>query len=394
MASEPFRGRVIVAGVGESPYYRHGGSPDPEFVLTLKAIRAACADAGVTTADIDGFCSYGNDRNGPVRLANALGVRDLKASLMQWEGGGGGMAASIMNAAMAVATGHADCVVAFRGLAQGQFVRFGRAIGSGDVSGAAAYQQPYGVITPGQMYAFKFVRWMHEHAGVGLAAQKAVSLASYHHAQNNPRATMYGKPLTPQTYDASRMIVEPWRLFDFCQENDGAAAVLVTHSDRAADMPHRPVHILAAEQGAYQSAGRLAFNETPYASAGFPTVARRLWSAARVGPADVDVVQSYENFTGGVVMSLVEHGLVEAEAVDEVVTLDNLQAPNGRMPLNTSGGNLAEAYIHGFNLAIEGVRQLRGSSVNQVPDCHLALVSGGPLTTPVSSLVLGTEETL
>ncbi len=394
MASVAFRGQAVVAGVGESTYYRHGGSPDSEFVLLVKAVRAACADAGVPPSHVDGFCSYGNDRNGPVRLANALGVRDLAVSVMQWEGGGGGMAAAIMNAAMAVATGHARCVAAFRGLAQGQYGRFGVARGGGEVYGAAAYQQPYGVVTPGQMYALKFVRWMHEHGGAGLAAQKAVSLASYRHAQRNPRATMYGKPLTSAAYDASRMIVEPWRLYDFCQENDGAAAVIVTHADRAADLPNRPVHILAAAQGAYQSAGRAGFNETPYASAGFTTVAPRLWAGAGVGPMDVDVVQSYENFTGGVVMSLVEHGMVDPEAVDEVLTLDNLSAPHGRIPLNTSGGNLAEAYIHGFNLAVEGVRQLRGTSSNQVADCHVALVSAGPLTTPVSSLLLGTEEAL
>ena len=255
---------------------------------------------------------------------------------------------------------------AFRGLAQGQFGRFGLARGGGEISGAPAYQQPYGVLTPGQMYGMKFVRWMHEHGGVGLDAQKAVSLASYAHAQNNPRATMCGKPLTSEQYDRSRMIVEPWRLYDFCQENDGAAAVILMPADRAANLPNRAAHILACSQGAYASAGRLAFNESPYASAGFLSVAPRLWAQARLGPADVDVVQSYENFTGGVVMSLVEHGLCRPEEVDEVLTLENLSAPNGRLPLNTSGGNLAEAYIHGFNLAIEGVRQLRGSSPNQV----------------------------
>jgi acetyl-CoA acetyltransferase len=244
------------------------------------------------------------------------------------------------------------------------------------------------------MYGLKFVRWMHEHGGVGLEAQRAVSLASYRHAQSNPRATMYGKPLSPEVYDEARMIVEPWRLYDFCQENDGAAAMTLIPADRASDLPNPPVHILAAAQGAYQSAGRLGFNETPYASAGFLTVARRLWAEARLEPSDVDVVQSYENFTGGVVMSLVEHGLSAPEDVDKILTLENLSAPNGRIPLNTSGGNLAEAYIHGFNLAIEGVRQLRGTSPNQVPNCRVALVAAGPLTTPVSSVVLGTQETL
>jgi hypothetical protein len=77
-----------------------------------------------------------------------------------------------------------------------------------------------------------------------------------------------------------------------------------------------------------------------------------------------------------------------------VLTFENLIAPSGRWPLNTSGGNLAEAYIHGLELAIEGVRQIRGESVNQVPHSKVALVTGGPLTAPVSDLVLGAAEVL
>ena len=69
------------------------------------------------------------------------------------------------------------------------------------------------------------------------------------------------------------------------------------------------------------------------------------------------------------------------------MTFENLIAPSGRLPLNTSGGNLAEAYVHGLNLAVEGVRQVRGESTNQVPDVKVALVTAGPLTAPVSDLV-------
>jgi acetyl-CoA acetyltransferase len=123
-------------------------------------------------------------------------------------------------------------------------------------------------------------------------------------------------------------------------------------------------------------------------------MARRLWEMAGFGPDDVDVVQAYENFTGAVVMSLVEHGICEPEAADEVLTFENLTAGSGRWPLNTSGGNLAEAYVHGLNLAVEGVRQLRGESVNQVADPEVCLVAAGPMTAPISDLVLGTEATL
>src|SRR5579862_1704247 len=102
------RGKVGVIGVGESTYYKYGRSPDSEFVLVLKAVLAACNDAGISPHDIDGFSSFATDRNGPLRLGAALGIRDLRFSAMQWDGGGGGMAAAVGNAAMAVATGQAE----------------------------------------------------------------------------------------------------------------------------------------------------------------------------------------------------------------------------------------------------------------------------------------------
>ena len=112
---------------------------------------------------------------------------------------------------------------------------------------------------------------------------------------------------------------------------------------------------------------------------------------ADLTPADVDVVQSYEDFTGCVVMSLIEHGLCTAESADQVLTFENLIAPSGTLPLNTSGGNLAEAYIHGLELHVEAVRQLRGESVNQVPDPKVGLVSSGPGAVPNSSILYGRE---
>ena len=123
-------------------------------------------------------------------------------------------------------------------------------------------------------------------------------------------------------------------------------------------------------------------------------VAPHLYAMAGVGPKDVHVVQSYENFTGGVLMSLVEHGFFAAQETSEFLTFENLIAPEGRLPLNTSGGNLAECYVHGLELQIEAVRQLRGQSTNPVPDAQVAMVISGPMVTPVSSMILGTEATL
>src|ERR1700710_1968142 len=228
------RGRVAVIGIGETDYYRHGGSPDPEFKLALKAILAACDDAGLDPREIDGFASYSDDRSDASRLAAALGPHRLRAATMQWGGGGGGCCAAVANAAASIVAGLADCVVVFRSLNQGQYGRFGQTTGIDTISGEKAYLMPYGVLAPPQRFAMRVQRFMHEH-GVRQEAMRAIALASYHHAQANPRALMYGKPLTEAAYDASRWIAEPLHLYDCCMENDGAAAVVMVAAERACD---------------------------------------------------------------------------------------------------------------------------------------------------------------
>ena len=393
MSERTLRGRVAIAGIGETTYYKHGKSPDPEFKLALQAILRACEDAGLAPREIDGFASYSNDRNDPSRIAAALGLPELRFSNMQWGGGGGGGAAAVGNAAAAIATGMADCVVVFRALAQGQFARFGLGGQTPTVSGEQAFTFPYGMMSPGQRYAMRAMRFMHEH-GIGREPLRAIAMASYHHAQANPRAVMHGRPLTEEMYDASRWIVEPFRLFDCCLENDGAAALILVPAERARDLRHPAVYLLGAAQGSEHRNAAPVHNAPLYGTSSFTTIAPHLYAMAGVGPGDVDVVQSYENFTGGVLMSLVEHGLFKAEEAMEVCTLENLLAPKGRLPLNTSGGNLAECYMHGLELQLEAVRQLRGQSCNQVPDAEVAMVCAGPMVTPVSSVIFGRETTL
>jgi acetyl-CoA acetyltransferase len=392
-ASRTIRGQVAIAGIGETAYYKHGRAPESEVALALRAILRACEDAGIDPRQVDGFASYSNDRNDPSRLAAALGLPELRFSNMQWGGGGGGGSAAVGNAAAAVAAGYADCVVVFRALAQGQFQRFGAAPPGGTVSGEAALTFPYGLISPAQRFAMRVMRFMHDH-GVRQEAQRAIALASYHHAQANPRAVMHGRPLTPEAYDASRWIVEPFRLFDCCMENDGAAALVLVSAERARDLRHPPAYLLGVAQGSeYRNAAR-GHNAPTYASSSFTTVAPHLWEMAGLGPKDVHVVQSYENFTGGVLMSLVEHGFFAPEEANDFLTPENLIAPGGRLPLNTSGGNLAECYMHGLELQIEAVRQLRGESTSQVPGARVGLVISGPMVTPVSSMLVGTGDTL
>lgn len=391
--SRSLRGSVAVVGVGETPYYKRGESPDPEFKLALDAIIRACEDAGISPKDVDGFASFSNDRSDPSRLAAALGCNELRFANMQWGGGGGGGSGAIGNAAAAIATGMADCVVVFRALAQGQFGRFGQGPRRNAIAGEFAHTIPYGLMSPGQMFAMKVQRFMHDH-GVEQSALRAISLASYHHAQNNPRAVMHGRPLDETGYDESRWIVEPFHLYDCCLENDGAAALVLVAGERAADFDHPSCYLLSAVAGSHYRAGAPVHNTPDYATSTFKTLVPRLYEMAEVDCSDVDVLQSYENFTGGVLMSIVEHGFCAPDEVNDFFKKDNFLAPGGALPLNTSGGNLAECYMHGLGLNIEAVRQIRGQSTSQVPDAKVSMVISGPMVTPVSACIFGTEETL
>ena len=393
MGEATLRGSVVVAGVGETDYYKRGESPDAEAKLALKAILAACEDAGIAPQEIDGFASFSNDRNDPSRLAAALGCRELRFSNMQWGGGGGGGSAAVASAAAAIAGGLAECVVVFRALAQGQFGRFGQGPRRNTIRGEYAHTVPYGLMSPAQMYAMKVVRFMFDH-GVEQSALRSISLAAYEHAQNNPRAVMYGRPLDEATYDASRWIVEPFHLYDCCLENDGAAALILVSSERASQFPHKPCYLLGAATGSHYRAGAPVHNTPEYASSAFPTLAPRLYEMAGITAKDVDVLQSYENFTGGVLMSLVEHGFCQPEQCNEFFVKERFLAPNGDLPLNTSGGNLAECYMHGLGLILESVRQIRGTSTNPVDDANVSMIISGPMVTPVSCCVFGSQATL
>lgn len=394
MIERTLRGKTAIVGIGETAYYKYGQSPDSEFKLALQAVVNACSDAGISPHDVDGFASYGNDRSEAGRLASALGIKELRFSNMFWGGGGGGVCGAVGNAAAAVATGMADCVVAFRSLAQGQYQRYGRSAGASVAAGDDAFMFPYGVISPAQRFAMKVTRFMHDH-GIRHEALRAISLACYHHAQTNPNAVMRGRPLDEATYDASRWIIEPFfRLYDCCQENDGAAALIVMPADRARDLEHKPVYVMAVAQGCDERSAAPVHNMPNYASSHFAQLAPRLYAMAKMAPSEVGIVQSYENFTGGVLMSLIEHGMVTPEEANEVLVKENLLAPDGRMPLNTSGGNLAECYMHGLELVHESVRQIRGVAINQVKNNDVAIIMGGPMVSPVSSLILGSEATL
>jgi len=376
--------RTAVAGVGESTFYVRGRGSESEFQLACTAIRNAADDAGLALEEVDGFVSYSDDRNDPLRLAAALGIRALDFSAQTWGGGGNGVASAVMLADAALCAGYAKHVVVFRAIAQGQFRRFGAYTRLDRVAGNAAYTLPYGLLTAAHICALQTMRFMHEY-GIDQEALAEIALAAYAHAQHNPRALRRGKPLTREDYHASRWIAEPFHLYDCCPENDGACAVLMTTAERARDLRKPPVSLLAASQGIERGGSRGAFNEVGFPTAHYRRVGQTLWERAGVAPADVDVAQFYENFTGPVLMAIAEMGFCKPDEVGEFVAGGRIQGPGGALPINTSGGNLGEAYIHGMENINEAVRQVRGESTCQVQGAALSLSVSGPGFAPGSA---------
>ncbi len=384
-----FRGKTAVVGIGQTPFYKRSTSPDPELKLCLRAIVAACDDAGISPRDIDGFVSYGSERNDGQRLMPALGTREMRFDALVWSHGGG-IPGAVGLAATAIIAGQADTVVVYRALAERSNRRLRVAVSQDDT---AAQYMVNGSEAPAQLCAMRSQR-MTEYEGVPRSTMRAMAMASYYHANRNPAAQGYAINLDEETYENSRLISEPYHLFDCSRESDGSAAVIVVSSERAKDFRTTPAYVLSAPMGAEEGWGAVQESRRPYTSAGFSSVARRLWAESGYGPDDVDVVQVYENFTGPGVAALIDHGFCTHETAGDVLTFENLIAPDGKLPINTSGGNLADGFLHGMGLVPEAIRQLRGESPNQVPSAQLSLMTGGPGDTAVSSALFGTEATL
>jgi acetyl-CoA acetyltransferase len=384
-------GTAAIAGIGESMYYKRGESPLTEFQLACTAIRRAIEDAGLELADIDGFVSYTDARNHPLRVARALGLKELRWTGIPWAGGGNSMAAAVQAADAAVSAGYARHVVVFRALAQGQFGRYGQAGGSGSGGGAYmggpfAWEGTYGILSPAHQCALHTARFMRDH-GISQEALCDIALACYANAQRNPRALRHGQPLTREAYHASRWIVKPFHLYDCCPENDGAAAAVVTTIERARDLRHRPAAIVASASGIGPQYG--AYDVETLGSAHYRQVGKHLWEHAGCRPEDVDVAQFYENFSGPVLMALCEMGFTPPDGIEEFVSGGRLEGPDAAFPFNTSGGNIGEAYIHGFGMVNESVRQIRGDSTCQVRKVERALVVAGPGYCPGSAVLFG-----
>ncbi|GAA2656547.1 lipid-transfer protein [Streptomyces lunalinharesii] len=375
-------GRAAIAGIGATEFSKDSGRS--ELKLAVEAVHAALADAGLTPDDVDGLVTFTMDTNPEITVAQAAGIGEL-TFFSRVHYGGGAACATVQQAALAVATGLADVVVCYRAFNERSGRRFGAGVQQREPSAegtALGWNLPFGLLTPASWVAMAAQRYLHAY-GLTPDAFGHVAVTDRRHAARNPAAYFHGKPITLADHAASRWIVEPLRLLDCCQETDGAQAIVVTSVERARDLPHPPALITAAAQGA----GRAQEQMTSFYRddlTGLPemdVVARQLWRTSGLAPADIDVAILYDHFTPFVLMQLEEFGFCGRGEAADFVAADAL-------PLNTHGGQLGEAYLHGMNGIAEAVRQLRGSSVNQAGTPAHVLVTAGT-GVPTSGLVLG-----
>ncbi|THA84161.1 lipid-transfer protein [Streptomyces sp. A0592] len=377
-------GRAAIAGIGATEFSKDSGRS--ELKLAVEAVHAALDDAGLTPADVDGMVTFTMDTSPEITVAQAAGIGEL-SFFSRIHYGGGAACATVQQAALAVATGVAEVVVCYRAFNERSGRRFGSGVQQREASAEGAalgWSLPWGLLTPASWVAMAAQRYLHTYH-LTPEAFGHVAVTDRRHAANNPAAYFHGKPITLSDHAASRWIVEPLRLLDCCQETDGGQALVVTTVERARSLRHAPAVITAAAQGAgRRQEGMTSFYRDDLS--GLPemdVVARQLWRTSGLRPSDIDVGILYDHFTPFVLMQLEEFGFCKPGEAADFVAADAL-------PLNTHGGQLGEAYLHGMNGIAEAVRQLRGTSVNQVAGASRALVTAGT-GVPTSGLILGAD---
>lgn len=390
--STPLYRSAAVVGVGHTEYSRDSGRS--EWQLAIEAVRIAITDAGLEPAQVDGLIRYSADNVNEAMLTETLGLPLRYHSQVGF--GGQSMAAVVGHAAAAISAGLASVVVAYRSLNGRSGARYGRAerrigddathaVATGRMAPSGAFAGPYGLLAPGQVMAMWATRYAHE-AGIDAdtlsAALGGIAVCQRGYANNNPDAIMREHILDLDGYLASRWISEPLRLNDFCLETDGAAAVVIAAPHVVARTPHPPAWILAAQQSLREESMEVyteLANGPEHRAA-----ADRLLADAEVGPADIDVAALYDASTIMVLLSLEGYGLCGVGEAWRSLT-EHGSADEPLVPFNTSGGHLSEGYVHGFNHIIEAVRQLRGTSPNQIDRVETVLLGAAG----ASGVVLG-----
>ena len=385
-------GRASIAGLGTTEFSKNSGRT--EIRLAMEATLAALADAGIDPSEVDGFSSYSIDKVPEYEIARLLGANNIKF-FSQVPHGGGAACAPILHAAMAVATGIAKTVVVYRAMNERSWYRFGNGnygFGSSPIVENVNYgwYMPYGFHTPAAWVGMFAQRYMHAYGATSEDFGR-VAVAARDFAATNPAAFFHGKPITLEEHQASRWICEPLHLLDCCQESDGAVAMVITSTERARDMKQKPVIIKGAAQG-LSDGQQIMTSYFRKDITGLPEmglVAKQLWQQSGLSAEDIQTAVIYDHFTPFVLPQLEEFGFVKrGEAKDFIRAGEH--ARGGKLPINTHGGQIGEAYIHGLNGVAEGVRLVRGTSTNQPANVDHVLVTAATAV-PTSAAILSRD---
>lgn len=377
-------GKAAIVGIGQTEFSRDSGRS--EWQLAQEAILAALADAGLEARQVDGLIRYSYDNVTPAMIVRGLGMVDVR-----WFSdipfGGTAQCGVIAQAAAAIHAGIAGTVVIWRALNERSGVRYGRAErhiaaagefveAAGDKTPSGQFAGPYGLHVPGQSMALWAQRYAYE---AGLDADRfasvlgAIAVQQRKYANTNPLAMMRDKPLDMAGYLAGRMISEPLRLFDYCLETDGAAALVITGAEMARALRPDPVYVLAAHQSLFPHSEPITVYAHDLMVHTGPGNIEKLFTDAGVTRRDLSFAQFYDATSFMVLSDLETYGIARpGEGWRHVLEHGTgLDAP---LPVNTHGGHLSEGYIHGLNHITEAVRQLRGTASNQVRNAEVALL--------------------
>jgi acetyl-CoA acetyltransferase len=383
--------QAAIVGIGMTELSKNSGVS--ELSLAAQCIKSACDDAGIDPSEIDGLVSYTLDSTDEIEVARAVGAGDL-TFFSRINYGGGAAVGTILQAVMAVATGQASTVVCWRAMNGRSGQRMGQGV-SGSITSSDlihwSWYMAYGMLTPGSWIAMIANKYMHKY-GVTREDLGRVAISQRNYALSNPRAFGYGKPLTMDDYLNSRMIAEPLCLYDFCQETDGGCAVVITSAERARDLKQKPVLIRGVTQASTQCQEQMTsyYRSELDSLPEMELASRRVYAMAGLGPADIDAACLYDAFSSEIIMQLESFGFCGAGEGKDLVR-DGALDIDGRLPNNTHGGLLSEAYIHGMNNIAEGARLIRGESTSQpAKNVEHVLVSSG-VGVPTGALILARD---
>jgi acetyl-CoA acetyltransferase len=372
-----FSGKAAIVGIGETGYFR--GTDQSILQMVLSASMAAIRDAGLKPSDIDaiipppGFVAWDE-------IAAHLGIPDVRYTSCP-QMGGASPTAALITASMAVSAGVAEAALVPIGWNGYSALRprpdarpNNRRFTAAFFETVKNYYAPYGLRSAPWWYSLYLERYV-KHYDVPPEAAGAIAIACRKHARLNELAAMRERPLSMEEYLASPFITEPLRKYDCCIETDCAAAIVVTTSERARDLPHTPVILLGGAEGHPDRPDEL-INRKDILNLGLDRAAPHAFAMAGVNPRDMDFLQIYDCFTYVVLLELEALGYAERGGAAEFVRNGNIEL-GGKYPLNTHGGLMSQGHCWGMNHIVEAARQLRHQAGKaQVKDCEIGLVTG------------------